>query len=69
MNSANGRLNGFHLLGWGADYPHVTNFLDYHFGKSQAQFGTSYPEIYENLVKGAAIADAAEAEAILCSSQ
>jgi ABC-type transport system substrate-binding protein len=59
--SANGRLNGFHLLGWGADYPHVTNFLDYHFGQSQAQFGTAYPEIYENLVQGAAIADPAEA--------
>jgi len=61
-DSANGRLNGIHLLGWGADYPHITNFLDYHFGKSQAQFGTPYPEIYENLVKGAAIADTAEAE-------
>lgn len=61
-DSANGRLNGIHLLGWGADYPHITNFLDYHFGKSQAQFGTPYPEIYENLVKGAALADPAEAE-------
>ncbi len=61
-DSANGRLNGIHLLGWGADYPHVTNFLDYHFGKSQAQFGTPYPEIYDNLVQGAAIADTAEAE-------
>ncbi len=60
-DSANGRLNGFHLLGWGADYPHVTNFLDYHFGKSQAQFGAAYPEIYDNLVKGAAIADVNEA--------
>lgn len=59
--SANGRLNGLHLLGWGADYPHVTNFLDYHFGKSQAQFGTPYPEIYDNLVQGAAIADVDEA--------
>ena len=58
--SSQGRLNGFHLLGWNADYPHITNFLDYHFGKSQAQFGTSYPEIYENLVKGASIADPAE---------
>ena len=30
--SAAGELNGFHLLGWGADYPHITNFTDYHFG-------------------------------------
>ncbi len=60
-DSANGRLNGFHLLGWSADYPHITNFLDYHFGASQLQFGAAYPEIYENLLQGAAIADEAEA--------
>jgi ABC-type transport system substrate-binding protein len=60
--SAAGNLNGIHLLGWGADYPHVTNFLDYHFGASQAQFGTPYPEIYEQLQLGAQIADPAEAE-------
>ena len=33
--STNGRLDGFYLLGWGADYPHVTNFLDFHFSRSQ----------------------------------
>ena len=60
--TANGRVSGLHLLGWGADYPHITNFLDYHFGKSQAQFGTPYPSIYEPLQKGAAIADPKEAE-------
>jgi ABC-type transport system substrate-binding protein len=60
--SSQGQLEGFHLLGWGADYPHVTNFLDYHFGASQKQFGTAYASIYDNLVKGAAIADPAEAE-------
>ena len=27
-----GELKGLHLLGWGADYPDITNFLDYHFG-------------------------------------
>lgn len=60
--SAAGQLNGFHLLGWGADYPHITNFLDYHFGEAQPQFGTAYPEIYNNLVAGGQIADADEAE-------
>ena len=59
---AAGRVEGFHLLGWGADYPHVTNFLDYHFGEAQKQFGTPYPEIYESLVKGAQIADPKAAE-------
>ena len=33
--SGAGRLDGLYLLGWGADYPHVTNFLDYHFGAAQ----------------------------------
>ena len=30
--NAAGTLDGLFLLGWGADYPDVTNFLDYHFG-------------------------------------
>lgn len=59
--SSAGRLNGFYLLGWGADYPHITNFLDYHFGAANPQFGTPHPEIYEQLVQGAQIADPNEA--------
>jgi len=55
--SAAGQLDGFHLLGWGADYPHVTNFLDYHFGKNTTQFGALAPEIYEPLIEGGQIAD------------
>lgn len=54
-------LDGIHLLGWGADYPHITNFLDFHFGRQVQQFGDSYPEIYEHLEAGAVIADVAEA--------
>jgi ABC-type transport system substrate-binding protein len=61
--SAAGELNGFHLLGWGADYPHVTNFMDYHFGSAQAQFGDAYPEIYEALDEGRSIVDPDEAAA------
>jgi ABC-type transport system substrate-binding protein len=62
--SAAGNLDGIYLLGWGADYPHITNFLDYHFGEAQLQFGDPHPEIYELLVEGAQIADPAEAEEI-----
>jgi ABC-type transport system substrate-binding protein len=62
--SAAGNLDGFYLLGWGADYPHVTNFLDYHFGSAQMQFGDPYPEIYELLDQGRSIADVDEAAAI-----
>jgi ABC-type transport system substrate-binding protein len=55
--STAGRLDGFYLLGWNADYPHVTNFLDFHFGEANPQFGDVFPEIYEPLVEGAQIPD------------
>ncbi|MDP8959157.1 MAG: ABC transporter substrate-binding protein [Actinomycetota bacterium] len=50
-----------YLLGWGADYPHVTNFLDFHFGEANPQFGETHPEIYEPLVEASSIADPEEA--------
>ncbi|MGQ0848139.1 MAG: ABC transporter substrate-binding protein [Actinomycetota bacterium] len=46
-----------YMLGWGADYPHVTNFLDFHFGEANPQFGATYPDIFNNLLEAAAIAD------------
>ncbi len=60
--TAAGDVGGVHLLGWTGDYPHITNFLDYHFGANQSQFGTPYPDIYENLQKGAQLADPKAAE-------
>ena len=49
-----GELDGFHMLGWGADYPDATNFLDFHFGPgSSAQFGEGFPDIWEVLQEGA----------------
>jgi len=60
--STAGRLDGFYLLGWGADYPHVTNFLDFHFSEQNPQFGDVYPEIFGPLAEAAQIADPAEAE-------
>jgi ABC-type transport system substrate-binding protein len=60
--STNGRLDGFYLLGWGADYPHVTNFLDFHFGSTNPQFGEPFAEIYAPLEQASQIADVAEAE-------
>lgn len=53
--SSVGNLDGFHLLGWGADYPHVTNFLDTHF--TGGQFGDPIPELVELLAQGAGEVD------------
>lgn len=52
---------GMHLLGWGADYPDQTNFLDYHFGKGASkQFGDGFTDIHDALSKAASLADQAE---------
>ncbi len=59
--STAGRLDGFYLLGWGADYPHVTNFLDFHFGKNNPQFGEQSPTYYEKLAEASKIVDPEEA--------
>jgi peptide/nickel transport system substrate-binding protein len=49
------------LLGWGADYPDQTNFLDYHFGKGASkEFGTGFTDIQDTLDKAAKLADPAE---------
>jgi ABC-type transport system substrate-binding protein len=60
-NADSGKLDGLHLLGWGADYPDQTNFLDYHFGAGASkQFGEKFPDIVENLTKAAQLASDAE---------
>ncbi|MFH0750713.1 MAG: ABC transporter substrate-binding protein [Chloroflexota bacterium] len=54
-NSDAGKIEGIHLLGWGADYPDATNFLDYHFGAgSSLQFGNKFDDITAALKEGAA---------------
>jgi ABC-type transport system substrate-binding protein len=55
--STAGNLDGFYLLGWGADYLHVTNFLDFHFSASNPQYGDPFPEIYEVLEEASTIGD------------
>jgi peptide/nickel transport system substrate-binding protein len=55
--STSGRLDGMYLLGWGADYLHVTNFLDFHFSRNTLQFGDPFPEIYEPLEEAATLVD------------
>ncbi len=64
-NADAGKLDGIHLLGWGADYPDATNFLDFHFGAgSSAQFGNKFEDITSALAEGArGTSDAARAPA------
>jgi ABC-type transport system substrate-binding protein len=59
--STSGELEGLFLLGWGADYPHVTNFLDFHFGNQQLEFGDPYPEIADVLEQASQVGDLTEA--------
>jgi ABC-type transport system substrate-binding protein len=56
-----GSLDGLHLLGWGADYPDMTNFVGYHFGTgSSKQFGTKYDDLVAAIENGAQRATDAE---------
>jgi ABC-type transport system substrate-binding protein len=53
------------LLGWGADYPDATNFLDYHFGTgANDTFGDKFPDITDPLTRAAQVADPATRLAI-----
>jgi ABC-type transport system substrate-binding protein len=59
-NASNGKLEMF-LLGWGADYPDQTNFLDAHFGAgANDSFGKKFDDITSTLAKAASLADQAE---------
>ncbi len=50
-----------HLLGWGADYPDATNFLDFHFGRGASdQFGEGFEDIWTTLESAGRIADEAQ---------
>jgi len=52
-----GALTGIYLLGWGADYPDMTNFLDYHFGAGASpQFGDKFPDLTDVLRQAASLA-------------
>lgn len=54
-----------HLLGWGADYPDATNFLDFHFGAGASdQFGDKFEEITDPLTRAGQLSDPVERQPI-----
>jgi ABC-type transport system substrate-binding protein len=60
-----GELDGIFILGWGADYPDVTNFLDVFFGVGASEdFGTKWDDITGPLAEGGAVADPAARAAL-----
>jgi ABC-type transport system substrate-binding protein len=62
-NNNAGQLEGIYLLGWGADYPDASNFLDYHFGSAAGvKFGDPIPELVEAVVSAGQTSDEAERE-------
>ena len=63
--ASRGELEGIYILGWGADYPDVTNFLDVFFGiGADDGFGTKWDDITGPLAEGGAIADPAARAAL-----
>jgi ABC-type transport system substrate-binding protein len=62
QTSSAGGLDGIHLLGWTGDYPHVTNFLDFHFAETNLQFGDPYQAIYTPLKTASESADGSVAQ-------
>jgi peptide/nickel transport system substrate-binding protein len=47
-----------YMLGWGADYPDATDFVDYHFGSgASAQFGDKFPDLTAALHQAGTISD------------
>ncbi len=58
IDAANAGELPAYLLGWGADYPDATNFLDFHFGAGASpQFGAGFEDIQALLTEAGQIAD------------
>lgn len=67
-NASAGELEMF-LLGWGADYPDATNFLDSHFGTgANKSFGDKFEDVTSTLAKAASLSDPAARNALYATA-
>jgi len=57
QSTTQGQYEGIHLLGWTGDYPHITNFLDFHFNADNPQFGVNDPSYADPLDEASTQAD------------
>ena len=57
QTTTQGNYEGIHLLGWTGDYPHITNFLDFHFNADNPQFGVNDPSYTEPLSEASQLAE------------
>lgn len=63
-DSSKGKFPLF-LLGWGADYPDMTDFLDYHFGTgANSAFGKKFDDLTAKLTAAASEVDATKRGAL-----
>ncbi|HVU14012.1 MAG TPA: ABC transporter substrate-binding protein [Phototrophicaceae bacterium] len=64
QNAALGKLS-LSLIGWGADWPDATDFLDTHFGAgADMTFGDKFPDIVQGIKDGAQNSDPTQRQAI-----
>ena len=57
QTTTQGLYEGIHLLGWTGDYPHITNFLDFHFNADNPQFGVNDPSYADPLSDASKLAE------------
>lgn len=58
QSTSQGEYEGIHLLGWTGDYPHITNFLDFHFNADNPQFGVNDASYADPLAEASRQAEA-----------
>lgn len=59
QTTTQGQYQGIYLLGWTGDYPHITNFLDFHFNVDNPQFGVNDPSYADALAEASTLTDPA----------